>query len=422
MTQPPRGQPDDEKIVEKIVELRETSCCIVGGGPAGLMLATLLARKKVPVLLLEQHQNFNRDFRGDTVHPSTLELLDQLGWADEILKKPHGKVSSLSLRLGDRHIKIADFSTVPTRFPYIALIPQAEFLDFICRKGSQFPDFHVEMGANVLSLVEENATVRGVRFKGHDGALREVRAPLVVGADGRLSRVRQLGGFEVNKTSPPMDVLWFRLPRKPGDPQELPLFAVGPGHLLVVLSRTADFQLGYVIPKGTFASQKFEGLEKLRADIGRMQPILADRVSTLTDWKQIAVLSVESSRVTTWFRPGLLLIGDAAHVMSPVGGVGINYAVQDAVEAANLLAGPLAAGKVEPQHLAAVQSAREFPVKVIQFFQKMIQNRILTGVLTSKGAQPTLPLPLRILTKIPFLRRLPARVVAFGIRRVKIRN
>jgi len=418
MTQPSKGQPEDQKIVE----VRETSCCIVGGGPAGLILATLLARKKVPVLLLEQHQNFNRDFRGDTVHPSTLEILDQLGWADEILKKPHGKVSSLSLQLGDRHIKIADFSTVHTRFPYIALIPQAEFLDFICRKGSQFPDFHIEMGANVLSLVEENAAVRGVRFKGHDGALREVRAPLVVGADGRFSRVRQLGGFEVNKTSPPMDVLWFRLPRKPGDPQELPLFAVGPGHLLVVLSRTADFQLGYVIPKGTFASQKFEGLEKLRADIVRMQPILADRVSTLTDWKQIAVLSVESSRVTTWFRPGLLLIGDAAHVMSPVGGVGINYAVQDAVEAANLLAGPLAAGKVEPRHLAAVQSAREFPVKVIQFFQKMIQNRILTGVLTSKGVQPSLPLPLRILTKIPLLRRLPARVVAFGIRRVKIRN
>ncbi len=418
MTQPSKGQPEDQKIVE----VRETSCCIVGGGPAGLILATLLARKKVPVLLLEQHQNFNRDFRGDTVHPSTLEILDQLGWADEILKKPHGKVSSLSLQLGDRHIKIADFSTVHTPFPYIALIPQAEFLDFICRKGSQFPDFHIEMGANVLSLVEENAAVRGVRFKGHDGALREVRAPLVVGADGRFSRVRQLGGFEVNKTSPPMDVLWFRLPRKPGDPQELPLFAVGPGHLLVVLSRTADFQLGYVIPKGTFASQKFEGLEKLRADIVRMQPILADRVSTLTDWKQIAVLSVESSRVTTWFRPGLLLIGDAAHVMSPVGGVGINYAVQDAVEAANLLAGPLAAGKVEPRHLAAVQSAREFPVKVIQFFQKMIQNRILTGVLTSKGVQPSLPLPLRILTKIPLLRRLPARVVAFGIRRVKIRN
>jgi 2-polyprenyl-6-methoxyphenol hydroxylase-like FAD-dependent oxidoreductase len=341
---------------------------------------------------------------------------------DELLKKPHGKVSSLSLQLGNQHIEIADFRTVDTRFPYIALIPQVDFLDFIRQKASQFPDFHVEMGANVLSLVEENGSVRGVRFKGHDWAWREVRAPLVVGADGRFSRVRQLGGFEVNKSSSPLDVLWFRLPRKSGDPQELPLFAVGPGHLLVVLSRTRDFQLGYVIPKGTFMAQRVEGLETLRADIARMQPILADRVSTLTDWKQIAVLSVESSRVTTWFRPGLLLIGDAAHVMSPVGGVGINYAVQDAVEAANLLAGPLAAGKVEPQHLAAVQSARELPVKVIQFFQKMIQNRILAGVLTSNGAQPSLPLPLRILLKIPFLRSLPARIVAFGIRRVRIRD
>jgi 2-polyprenyl-6-methoxyphenol hydroxylase-like FAD-dependent oxidoreductase len=418
MTQSPKGQTEDQKVVE----VRETSCCIVGGGPAGLILATLLARKKVPVMLLEQHQNFDRDFRGDTVHPSTLELLDQLGWVDELLKKPHGKVSSLRLQVGARHIEIADFSTAATRFPYIALIPQVDFLDFICRKASQFSDFHVEMGAHVLSLVEENETVRGVRFQGQDGAWREVRALLVVGADGRFSRVRQLGDFELKKSSPPIDVLWFRLPRKPGDPQELPLFAVGPGHLLVVLSRPNDFQLGYVIPKGTFASQKVEGLETLRAHIARMQPVLADRASTLTDWKQIAVLSVESSRVTKWFRPGLLLIGDAAHVMSPVGGVGINYAVQDAVEAANLLAGPLAAGRVELRHLAAVQSARELPVKVIQFFQRMIQNRILAGVLTSKAAQPSLPVPLRILPKIPFLRSLPARIVAFGIRRVRIRD
>src|SRR5262245_793491 len=413
----------EESDEQKIVEVHSTSCGIVGGGPAGLMLATLLARKKVPVVLLEQHQNFDRDFRGDTVHPSTLELLDQLGWADELLKRPHGKVSSLSMQVGDQQIQIADFSRVATRFPYIALIPQVDFLDFIRQKASQFPEFHVEMGANVLSLVEENGIVRGVRFQGHDLAWREVRARLVVGADGRFSRVRQLGGFQINKSAPPMDVLWFRLPRKPGDPKELPLFAVGPGHLLVVLSRAADFQLGYVIPKGTFPSQKVEGLETLRADIARMQPILADRVSTLTDWKQISVLSVESSRVPKWFRPGLLLIGDAAHVMSPVGGVGINYAVQDAVEAANQLAGPLAAGNLETQHLAGVQAARELPVKAIQLVQKMIQNRILAGVLKGEGAaQPNLPLPLRILPKIPFLRSLPARVMAFGIRRVRIRD
>ena len=418
MTHAAKEQSEDQTIVE----VRETTCCIVGGGPAGLILATLLARKNVPVLLLEQHLDFDRDFRGDTVHPSTLEVLDQLGWADELLEKPHGKVSSLRLQLGNRQIKIADFSTVDTRFPYIALIPQVEFLDFIRQKASQFPGFHVEMGANVLALVEDNGSVRGVRFRGHDGAWREVRARLVVGADGRFSRVRQLGGFEVNKSAPPMDVLWFRLPRKAGDPPELPLFSVGPGHLLVALSRPADFQLGYAIPKGSFASQKVEGLETLRADIARMQPILADRVSTLTEWKQIAVLSVESSRVTRWYRPGLLLIGDAAHVMSPVGGVGINYAVQDAVEAANLLAAPLSGGNVELQHLAAVQSAREFPVKVIQFIQKMIQNRILAGVLTSKQDLPSLPLPLRILLKIPFLRSLPSRILAFGIRRVRIRD
>ena len=218
-----------------------------------------------------------------------------------------------------------------------------------------------------------------------------------------------------------MDVLWTRLPRLPGDPAELPLFAVGRGHLLVALSRANDFQLGYVIPKGSFAVQKAEGLEKLRKDIARLQPILADRVSTLIEWKQVAVLSVESSRVTTWFRDGLLLIGDAAHVMSPVGGVGINYAIQDAVEAANLLAKPLAAGDLKRHDLQAVQAARELPVKTIQFFQKLIQNAIVGQVLTSTTTEPSLPLPLRVLGRISLLRRLPARLVGIGIRRVRIR-
>lgn len=397
------------------------SCCIVGGGPAGLMLATLLAMKKVNVLLLEQHHNFDRDFRGDTVHPSTLEMLDQLGWATELLKKPHGRLSSLSLQFGQSRATIADFKTASKRFPFIALIPQVDFLDFIRQKASDFPHFHIQMGASVVALIEENGRVDGVRFMDRRGMLREVRAALVVGADGRFSRIRQLGGFELKKSAPPIDVLWTRLPRKAGDPPELPLFAVGRGHLLVSLSRTNDFQLGYVIPKGSFAVQKAGGLEVLRSDIAKLQPILADRVATLTDWKQVAVLSVESSRVTTWFRQGLLLIGDAAHVMSPVGGVGINYAIQDAVEAANLLAKPLIAGHVSLRELQAVQAVREFPVKTIQFFQKLIQNRIVGEVLTSKTTEPSLPLPLRVLNKVPFFRRVPARLVAIGIRRVRIR-
>ncbi|GAC1299695.1 MAG: FAD-dependent oxidoreductase [Ktedonobacteraceae bacterium] len=397
----------------------QTTCCIVGSGPAGAVLALLLARKGIPVMLLEEHMNFDRDFRGDTIHPSIMQIMDQLGLADKLLAIPHTQVDTLSVQSGDQTLKLADLRQLKTRFPYIAMIPQVQFLDFITTEAKVYPNFQLVMGARVEKLIEEDGYTHGVQYRGQDG-WHEVRATLTVAADGRFSRVRKLAGFEPIKTSPPMDVLWFRLPYKEGESRESGGRLVK-GHLLILLNRTDHWQVGYAIPKGGYQKIRAAGLEAFRQELAGFIPQWAERVETLQEWKQISVLSVESSRLPRWYRPGLLLIGDAAHVMSPVGGVGINYAIQDAVEAANILGDKLKAGQVRLRDLEQVQKRREWPTKVIQGFQNALQRRVLTTVLESDQTL-TVPALFRLFLKVPLISTLLARLVAFGPRTVHVKE
>ncbi len=393
----------------------DCKCCVVGGGPAGVVLSYLLARKGVAVTLLEAHQDFDRDFRGDTLHPSTMELMDELGLADELLKLHHAKLRTVRMQTPAEKITFADFSHIKTRFPYIVLMPQSVFLDFLVKRAQEFPNFTLKLGANAQELIEENGRTVGVKYRTTDET-RECRVPLVVACDGRFSKLRKLAGLEPVKAAPPMDVLWFRLPHNPGDDIDV-TFRINRGHMLVVLDRGDHWQFGYLILKGAFHEVREEGLDKFREAVAELVPELADRVDNITDWKQITPLNVEASRLTTWHRPGLLLIGDAAHVMSPVGGVGINYAIQDAVEAANVLAEPLKAGSVTEADLAAVQKKREFPTKVIQRFQELIQKRIVKSSLNENQAFR----PPWFLT-LPVIRSLPAKLIAFGISRSRLRE
>lgn len=396
-----------------------TTCCIVGSGPAGAVLALLLARKGIPVMLLEEHMDFDRDFRGDTIHPSTMQIMDEIGVADRLLQLDHTKAFGVPVQTATGAVTLADFRRLKTRFPYIAMVPQVHFLEFITNEAKHYPSFQLVMGARVEKLIEENGEVRGVHYRGQDG-WHEVRALLTVGADGRFSRMRRLAGFEPIKTAPPMDVLWFRLPRTPGDPEQSG-GRLGGGHILVMLNRSDHWQMGYIIPKGGYQEIKAAGLEKLRETIAGLLPEFADRMDAIHEWKQVSVLSVESSRLPKWYRPGLLLIGDAAHVMSPVGGVGINYAIQDAVVAANVLTEHLKAGKATVSDLAEVQRKRELPIRIIQGFQNTLQKQVLAKVLNSDKPIKMSPL-LLFLLRVPGLRNLPARLIAFGPVSVHVKN
>jgi 2-polyprenyl-6-methoxyphenol hydroxylase-like FAD-dependent oxidoreductase len=412
---------DKQPSEEMIMQQEETTCCIVGAGPAGAILALLLARKGVDVTLLEEHMDFARDFRGDTVHPSTMEVLEQLGLAERLLQLEHTKASTLSFKtLQEGTVMSVDFRNLKTHYPYITLIPQARFLEFITQESSRYPHFHLIMGARAEKLIEEEGTVHGVHYRGRDG-WHELRAILTVGADGRFSRMRKLAGAEQIKTSAPMDVLWFQLPQAESDAHESG-FMVGPGYFLIQLDRGTEWQMGYVIPKGGYQSIKAAGLAQFRQMLAeRMPPGFADRIEILTEWKQIAVLSVESSYVERWYKPGLLLIGDAAHVMTPVGGVGINYAIQDAVATANILTDNLKAGKVLTEDLARVQLRRESPTKQIQRFQNIVQKRFLARVLSADKVQAPPLLP-RLLLKIPIVRNKQAELIAFGPRPERVEN
>jgi 2-polyprenyl-6-methoxyphenol hydroxylase-like FAD-dependent oxidoreductase len=396
-----------------------TGCCVVGGGPAGMMLGFLLARAGVEVVVLEKHADFLRDFRGDTIHPSTLELMHELGLLSEFLALPHQEVGELKASFGGVAFTAADFSHLPTRCKFIALMPQWDFLNFLCERGRRYPGFRVIMQGAATDLIQDGDAVVGVRADTPDGAL-EVRAPLVVGCDGRHSLVRQKAGLAVESLGAPMDVLWFRMRRKPDDRAEtMGLFEAG--RIFIMINRGDYWQCAYVIPKDSFAGVRRAGLAQFCAQLARSVPLFADRVGELASWDEIKLLTVAVDRLTRWHRRGLLCIGDAAHAMSPLGGVGINLAVQDAVAAANILWQPLLAGTVGDAELRRVQERREFPTRMVQGAQVLIQDRVITGVLGSQD-QIKPPLAVKFLRAFPVLRRIPARLLGLGIRPEHIRS
>ena len=394
---------------------REVSvrCCIAGGGPAGMMLGLLLARAGIAVLVLEKHADFLRDFRGDTIHPSTLEVMHELGILDEFLQRPHQEVRTLGAQIGDAFLQVADFEHLPTHCRFVALMPQWDFLDFIAEQAKRYPGFLLEMEAEATALIEEGGRVIGLRAETLQGDL-VVRADLVVGADGRHSTVREKAGLEICDLGAPMDVLWMRLSRRRTDPGQT-LGRVDAGRIFVMLNREDYWQCAYVIPKAGFDQIRRDGLEAFRGEIERLAPYLSDRVSELGDWSDIKLLTVAVDRLRIWHRPGLLCIGDAAHAMSPIGGVGINLAIQDAVAAANILAPRLLRGTVNEDDLRAVQRRREFPTRATQQLQLFVQNRVIGQVLQStRKLSP--PLAVRLLGQWPLLRRIPARLIGLGFR------
>jgi 2-polyprenyl-6-methoxyphenol hydroxylase-like FAD-dependent oxidoreductase len=397
----------------------ETTCCIAGGGPAGMMLGFLLARAGVPVVVLEKHQDFLRDFRGDTIHPSTLELMYELGLLEEFLKRPHQEVRELGGQVGKRLFKIADFTHLSTHCKFLALMPQWDFLNFLVEQGRHYPQFKVKMQAEVIDLTEENGRITGVRAKTSNGMV-EIRAKLTIGADGRHSIVRERAGLQVMDLGAPMDVFWMRFSRRQGDPEQA-LGHVEPGKMFVMIDREDYWQCAFLIPKGAADEVRKRGIEQFRQDITKLEPSLHDRVNELRDWNDVSLLTVRVDRLMRWWRPGLLCIGDAAHAMSPVGGVGINLAIQDAVAAANILAVKLAAGSPIDQDLDLVQRRREFPTRATQWLQLLIQNAVIKRVLTS--SQPlAIPWPFKLMQHWSFLRRIPARVIGIGFRPEHVRT
>ena len=395
-----------------ISEKLQTRCVIVGGGPAGMMAGYLLARAGVQVAVLEKHADFNRDFRGDTIHPSTLELMHELGLLDEFLKQPHQEVRELRGVVNGQVVPISDFTRLPTRCKFIAFMPQWDFLNFLSGHAKRFPTFQLHMETEVVDLLIENERVTGVRAKTPHGEL-EARADLVIGADGRHSIVQARAGLERREFGVPIDVLWMRISKKQDDPEQSFGFFEH-GKLLVLLDRGVYWQCGFVIPKDGFDEVKARGLTQFQKDIVSFAGFLHDRVRELDDWSKIKLLTVQINRLRDWCREGLLCIGDSAHAMSPAGGVGINLAIQDAVATANLLAKKLRTGRASVNDLRKVQARREWPTRLIQGMQVLIHRRVVTG--RTSGDKQSLPFVVRLLKWFPFLRQLPARFIGLGPR------
>jgi 2-polyprenyl-6-methoxyphenol hydroxylase-like FAD-dependent oxidoreductase len=388
-------------------------CCIAGGGPAGMMLGFRLARAGISALVLEKHADFLRDFRGDTVHPSTLEIMYELGLLDRFLQRPHQEVRTLGAQIGDAFVEVADFTHLPTHCRFVALMPQWDFLDFLAEEAKRFPAFQLKMEAEVRDLTAEEGRVTGLLANTPRGEIR-VRADLVVAAGGRHSTVRERAALDVLDLGAPMDILWMRLPRRSDDPGQT-LGRIDIGRILVMLNREDYWQCAYVIPKGGFDEIRARGLPALREEIAGLAPYLRDRVGELKEWADVKLLSVSVDRLREWHRPGLLCIGDAAHAMSPIGGVGINLAIQDAVAAANILSPRLLQGSVAQRDLAAVQARREFPTRATQRLQVAVQNRVIGRVLASTMKMSP-PFAVRLLGSVPFLRRYAARLIGLGVR------
>jgi 2-polyprenyl-6-methoxyphenol hydroxylase-like FAD-dependent oxidoreductase len=397
----------------------QTRCVIAGGGPAGMMAGYLLARAGVQVAVLEKHADFNRDFRGDTIHPSTLELMYELGLLDEFLKQPHQELQELRAVVNGQAVAVADFRKLPTRCKFIAFMPQWDFLNFLSSHAKRFPTFQLRMETEAVDLLMEGSRVTGVRARTPHGEL-EVHADLVIGADGRHSTTQTRAGLEQVQFGVPIDVLWMRISKKQGDPKQTFGFFQH-GKLLVLLDRDDYWQAGFVISKGQFDEIKKRGLAQFQNDIVSFAGFLRDRVAELDDWSKIKLLTVQVNRLREWCCEGLLCIGDSAHAMSPAGGVGINLAIQDAVATANLLAEKLQRGPVHIDDLRKVQARREWPTRLIQGMQVFVHRRVVTGRM-SGGKGNSLPFVLRLLKWFPILRQLPARFIGMGPRPEHIRS
>ncbi|MDQ5845229.1 MAG: FAD-dependent oxidoreductase [Acidobacteriota bacterium] len=393
-------------------------CCIAGGGPAGMMLGLLLARAGVDVVVLEKHADFLRDFRGDTIHPSTLEVMHELGILDDFLTRPHQEVDQIGGQIGQEFVILADFSHLPTRCKFIAFMPQWDFLDFLAQHAKRYPTFRLKMQTKVTGLIEEQGRVVGVHAVTPSGQL-DVRCDLVVGADGRASVVRERAHLEVRQFGVPIDVLWFRLSRLPEDGGQT-LGRIVDGKIMVMLYREDYWQCGFVIQKGEFERIKERGLESFREDIAIIAPFVRQRVGELKAWDDIRLLTVLVDRLRQWYRSGLVCIGDAAHAMSPIGGVGINLAIQDAVATANILFDALRKKAVSVKDLESLQKRRELPTRITQGAQVLIQNQVIGRVLGSR--QVSLPWPVRLFQRFPVLRRIPARLIGIGFRPEHVRS